>query len=141
MLPSTDLCRLVQYFIITGFLLSSSSSQSTEDRLARSCDTCYTAIFDDPTPSSRFLGSSTPATFGRSTLQPCVDKTATLHRLSRIVNPRSMPIFDEDTPALGAPSLSVSPRQPNSSPIAVEQKRRRRLTAVGTLQDLLAKQS
>ncbi|GAA5877957.1 hypothetical protein JCM16303_002792 [Sporobolomyces ruberrimus] len=154
-----------QYFIIPGSLLSSSSTSSSsssstsnsppapEDRLARSCDTCYTAVFDDPVPSSRFLGSATPAaTFGRSTLQPCVDKTATLHRLSRIINPRQMPLFDELVPASGpltqegVSSSSASTRtsptaRGGGSPSLVEKKRRRRLTAVGTLQDLLAKQS
>ncbi|GAA5964169.1 hypothetical protein JCM3765_005364 [Sporobolomyces pararoseus] len=145
-----------KYFIIPGCLLSSSMSSnsatvasttthSQEDRLARSCDTCYTAVFDDPTPLSRFLGSSTPATtFGRSTLQPCVDKTATLHRLSRIIDPRQMPLFDEGR--VPGSSLSTSPpgqgstqRSPTSPSIST-QKRRRRLTAMGTLQDLLSKQ-
>ncbi|GAA5980639.1 hypothetical protein JCM5350_003574 [Sporobolomyces pararoseus] len=151
-----------KYFIIPGYLLSSSMSsttssttsittQSQEDRLARSCDTCYTAVFDDPAPSSRFLGSSTPATtFGRSTLQPCVDKTATLHRLSRIINPRQMPLFDEVGPSLGAvpssspstPPPAQSPSQSSStSPSVTTQKRRRRMTAMGTLQDLLSKQA
>ncbi|GAA6007546.1 hypothetical protein JCM11491_004202 [Sporobolomyces phaffii] len=150
------------YFIIPADLLSSSTSTpsssgslsssvttpSPDDQLARSCDTCFTAVFDDPVPSSRFLGSTTPAaTFGRSTLQPCVDsKTATLHRLSRVIDPRRMPLFDELVPAGADDSrTSVAPSSPrtgptSSSPSAVAEKRRRRLTAVGTLQSLLANQ-
>ncbi|GAA5903316.1 uncharacterized protein JCM6883_002759 [Sporobolomyces salmoneus] len=158
-----------KYFIIPGYLLSSSSSSSSspspsypkvstpsqEDRLARSCDTCFTNIFEDPLPSSRFLGASTPGTtFGRKTLQPCVDRTATLNRLSRIIHPREMPLFDlvegggggqgttEENSTSPEPERRVTPRenQDGSETMGV-QKRRRRLTAMGQLQTLLAKQS
>ncbi|GAA6060811.1 hypothetical protein JCM10212_000584 [Sporobolomyces blumeae] len=142
-----------KHFIIPGFLLTTSASGPQEDRLARSCDACYSAVFDAPPPASRFLGTSAPPKFGRSTLQPCVDKTATLHRLSRIVRPREMPIFDDDAAALGHRTSSppthptperhgsVNPAPPAPAKTPETPKRRRRLTAAGQLRELLSRQN
>ncbi|GAA5903941.1 hypothetical protein JCM5296_002462 [Sporobolomyces johnsonii] len=126
-----------KYFIIPGSLLASSSSpsatqQQQEDRLARSCDTCYTAVFDSPAPSSRFL-ASTASPFSSSTLQPCVDKNATLHRLSRVLTPtsRDLPLWDTEDAQLAAPKTVDASREHGAL------KRSRRITAMGELRGLL----
>ncbi|GAA5929664.1 hypothetical protein JCM1841_004262 [Sporobolomyces salmonicolor] len=129
-----------KYFIIPGSLLASSSSlsaiqQQQEDRLARSCDTCYMAVFDSPAPSSRFLVSTTSRFSSSATLQPCVDKNATLHRLSRVLTPmsRDLPLWDTEDAQLAAPSTCDASTEREAQAL----KRRGRITAVGALRGLL----
>ncbi|GAA5959355.1 hypothetical protein JCM21900_000702 [Sporobolomyces salmonicolor] len=129
-----------KYFIIPGSLLASSSSlsaiqQQQEDRLARSCDTCYTAVFDLPAPSSRFLASTTSPFSSSATLQPCVDKNATLHRLSRVLTPmsRDLPLWDTEDAQLVAPGTFDASTERDAQAL----QRRGRSTAVGALRGLL----
>ncbi|GAA5979221.1 hypothetical protein JCM11641_001965 [Rhodosporidiobolus odoratus] len=97
-----------KYFIIPGSLLPRSTANETQqpDRLARSCDACYAAVFEPPTPSSRFLTSypsnnndeilrQYPTATAKQTQARCTIAPAE-NRISRVLNPQTpdAPLFD-----------------------------------------------
>lgn len=119
---------------------ASTASAAQPDRLARSCDTCFTSVFAPTTPASRFLA---PRTVGADRQVSTGAGTGSVRwtgtwRLSKALGPAAgglEPLWDLDELAGG--SAQGKENEPAAVATHAETRRARRRSAVGQLKALM----